>query len=94
MNLKFEGETLNIGGFELTGTVLVEAVNRNASFDHAFGREHVIELDFNPDGFVLDVSQPGDLKLDERLTDRAVSDWIDSHERQIMAAYEREVKRD
>lgn len=89
MSLTFEGETLTIGGRELTGTVLVDARVTDGSFDHAFGTERVLDLDFIPWGFVPDL---GDLKLNDKLVEGAVQDWIDSHEHQIMRVYDRKVK--
>lgn len=88
--MKFEGETLSIGGMELRGTVCVEAEVSDGSFSHEFGTERVMDLDFIPWGFVPDLKI--DLGDKERLVLRAVQDWIDSHERQVMRAYEREVK--
>lgn len=89
MSLAFESETLNIGGFEIMGTVLVETRVTDGSFDHAFGREHVEDLEFLPGGFVPDSPCQA---LDDALTHRAVQNWIDSHEKQEMRAYERKVK--
>lgn len=90
MSLTFEGETLNIGGFEITGTVVIQPEISDGSFCHEFGTEDIANLNFLPWGFVPDL---GDLKLNNKLVERAVSDWIDRHERQIMAAYERAVKK-
>lgn len=86
--MTFEGETLSIGGMELTGTVIVEPRVTDGSFDHAFGTERVIDLEFLSGGFVPDL----DINVNEALACRAVYDWIYANDGRVWAAYERHVK--
>lgn len=74
--MTFEGETLNIGGFEIEGTILIDGRITDASFSHEFGTEKVIETELTGD-FVPD--EDG-LELNEALVRRAVDNWIDKHE--------------
>lgn len=83
MSLQFEGETLNIGGFEITGTVLIEANRIDASFSHEFGTEKVFEDEFTSGGFVPDADG---VELDALLVDRAVNEWADKNEAAIYRA--------
>lgn len=95
MAMHFEGETLNIAGREYPGTVVIEAEVSNASFDHEFGTEHAIDIDYIPDGFIADgVSRClAETLAEEAYRSRALDAWLAANLSRVEKRFEMECKR-